>query len=316
LNYTEGKGHPKAGQTFLSDLYQEQAGREENMVIDFHVHIFSQSVREDRAKYFPDEPAFRMLYDYPKSRIVGAEDTVRMMDQEGVDKSVVFGFPWKNPEIFKRENDYILDAAARYPDRLIGFCCFDAMNPAAASEAERCLEAGLSGVGELAFYESGIDEAVQEALDPVMAVCREKDAPILIHTNEPVGHLYPGKSPNTLAQIYALIKRYGANKIVLAHWGGGIFFYRLLKKEVKETLQNVWYDTAASPFLYGMEIYQTARHLGCLDRVLFGTDYPLIRPVRYFREIENAMLSKEEAARVMGLNARDLLMDNNSRGKG
>jgi len=277
------------------------------MVIDFHVHIFSKKIREKRAEYFPGEPEFRLLYESPKSKTVGAKELVSMMDDAGVDKSVVFGFPWKKAEIFKRENDYILDAAARFPKRLTGFCCFDAMNKKAPEEARRCLDAGLKGVGELAFYENGIDEKALDALDPVMEVCREKNAPLLIHTNEPVGHIYPGKSPNTLVQIYNLVKRFPDNKIILAHWGGGIFFYCLLKKEVRKSLENIWFDTAASPFLYDPAIYKMASYLGLNEKILLGTDYPLLPPGRYFKEMENSGISDSEKNNILGKNATALL---------
>ena len=69
----------------------------------------------------------------------------------------------------------------------------------------------------------------------------------LIHTNEPIGHqISGGKQAVTLkADRKFRIKAYPENKIILAHWGGGIFFYALLKKEIREALKNVWFDTAA-----------------------------------------------------------------------
>ncbi len=277
------------------------------MIIDFHTHIYSKAVRENREKYFPSEPAFKLLYDSPKSKLVSAEDIIAVMDEQGVDMSVVFNFPWKHSEIFKKENDYIMEVVQKYPDRLIGFCCFDAFSNDAVSETERCLDAGLSGVGELAFYQSGIDEEARKKLSPIMEICRKKDMPILIHTNEPVGHAYPGKTPNTLAQIYSLAKEFSENKIVFAHWGGGIFFFNLLKKEVRENLKNVWFDTAASPFLYVPEIYPLAKSLAGTDKILFGTDFPLLKPSRYFKEFEQAGLSKPDIERICGVNAANLL---------
>lgn len=277
------------------------------MVIDFHTHLFPAVIRQKRERFFDGESAFRLLYASPKSRLVGAEETIAVMDEQGVDKSVVFGFPWRRAETFKRQNDYIMEAVTKYPDRLIGFCCFDPASPEAVRETQRCLEGGLSGVGELAFYESGIDDPTLERLAPVMEICREKGVPVLIHTNEPVGHMYPGKTPNTLAQIYALAKRFLENRIVLAHWGGGIFFYKLLKREVRETLRNVYFDTAASPFLYGPEIWPLAGQMAGVDRILFGTDFPLLKPARYFREMQESGLSGRDIERICGGNAEHLL---------
>jgi len=130
---------------------------------------------------------------------------------------------------------------------------------------------------------------------------------VLIHTNEPVGHDYPGKTPNTLAQIYRLVERFQANTLVLAHWGGGLFFYSLLKKEVKDRLKNVYFDTAASPFLYDPAIYRMAVELVGVEKILFGSDYPLIEPQRYFKELDSLQLPIEQRAQICGLNAERLL---------
>nr|MBC8360846.1 amidohydrolase [Candidatus Desulfatibia profunda] len=277
------------------------------MIIDFHTHIFPKTIRENREAYFPAEPAFKLLYSAPGSKLVGAQEIVAAMDQQGIDISVIFGFPWQNSQTSKEHNDYILEAVQRFPRRLVGFCCLDPFSRDAASEALRCLEAGLCGIGELAFYQSGIEDNALEKLAPLMEICRDKDFPVLIHTNEPVGHLYPGKTPNTLRQIYNLIKRFPENTIVLAHWGGGIFFFNLLKKEVKASLEKVYFDTAASPFLYDGKIYRLAKEIVGLNKILFGSDFPLLVPARYFKELETSGLSTTEIEAICGLNAAKLL---------
>jgi predicted TIM-barrel fold metal-dependent hydrolase len=277
------------------------------MIIDFHTHIFPKAIRDNREKYFPSEPAFKLLYDSPKSKLVGAKEIVAAMDAQGVDKSVVFGFPWNDSALFKMQNDHVMEVTTRYPDRLVGLCCLDPFNREAVSEARRCLESGLSGIGEIAFYESGIDDVCLDRLTPLMEICLDKDLLFLIHTNEPVGHLYPGKTPNTLKQIYTLVTRFPKNKIVLAHWGGGIFFFNLLKKDVKERLKNVYFDTAASPFLYDPEIYRYAVEIAGPDKILFGSDFPLLKPARYFKELENAGLTQTQIDAISGLNAAKLL---------
>ncbi len=114
-------------------------------------------------------------------------------------------------------------------------------------------------------------------------------------------------SPGELGLLGKLAKEFPENIIVLAHWGGGIFFYNLLKKEVRDTLKNVCFDTAASPFLYDPEIYKTAIRFAGQDKVLFGSDFPLLKPSRYFRELGEAGLSKEEIRNICGENAKKLL---------
>jgi uncharacterized protein len=276
------------------------------MIIDAHTHIFPKSISESRSDYFDGEPAFKLLYESPKSKMADAETLIESMDQSGVDVSVVFGFPWKTPDIYRKHNDYILKSVAKYPKRLIGLCCVDMYEKGALAEIQRCLDAGLSGVGEIAFYQSGIGLDALELLRPVMDLCKTRDLPVLIHTNEPIGHVYPGKTPVSLAQIYCVAETFPENKVILAHWGGGIFFYSLMKKQVRQMMKKVFFDTAASPFLYDPKIYRIAVETAGVEKILFGTDFPLIKPDRYFKEMETAGLTESEKSLICGGNAAAL----------
>jgi uncharacterized protein len=276
------------------------------MIIDVHTHIFPKSISESRSDYFEGEPSFKLLYESPKSKMADAETLIESMDQSGVDVSVVFGFPWKTPDIYRKHNDYILNSVAKCPKRLIGLCCVDMFEKGALDEIKRCLDAGLSGVGEIAFYQSGIGPDALELLRPVMDICKTRDLPVLIHTNEPIGHVYPGKTPVTLAQIYSVLETFPENKVILAHWGGGIFFYCLMKKQVRQMMKNVFFDTAASPFLYDPKIYRIAIETAGAEKILLGTDFPLIKPDRYFKEMEAVGLTESEKSLICGGNATTL----------
>jgi predicted TIM-barrel fold metal-dependent hydrolase len=277
------------------------------MILDFHTHVFPETIRKRPEAFFGSEPEFALLYDTPKARMAGAAELVAVMDAEGVDRSVIFGFPWRSRDLFRRHNDYVQECVQRFPDRLIGFGCFDCLHPEAAAETRRCLEAGMAGIGELAIYGAGIDAEGLRRMRPMMALCREAGVPVLIHTNEPLGHPYPGKTPNTLAQIFALVERFAENHLVLAHWGGGVFFYNLLKKQVPEKLRNVYFDTAASPFLYDPAIYSVAAAIIGPEKILLGSDFPLIRPGRYLQEIRSSGLGETDIRGICGQNAAALL---------
>ncbi len=276
-------------------------------MIDVHTHIFPPEVASRRDDFLKDDPAFRWLYQSPKARLINADELVQAMDAHGVEKSVTFGFPWRTMKIMRWHNDFILEAQHRYPRRLIGFACVNALEPGAAGEVERCLALGLQGVGELAFYQEGLGDEMLSALSPIVDLCQGYGVPLLLHTNEPVGHAYPGKSPMQLGDLYKLIKAFPDLKLILAHWGGGIFFYHLLKKEVSDTLKNVYFDTAASPYLYRPEIYRLAVEIMGPEKILFGSDYPLLPPSRYLKEMRNGGLSPEHQKLVTGENAARLL---------
>ena len=95
--------------------------------------------------------------------------------------------------------------------------------------------------------------------------------------------------------------------LVLAHWGGGLFFYNLLKKEAPEVLKNVYYDTAASPYLYRKDIYDYAVKIAGVEKIVFGSDFPLLSPDRYFKELSDSGVPEDQANKIKGENALKLL---------
>ena len=71
--------------------------------------------------------------------------------------------------------------------------------------------------------------------------------------------------------------------------------------------ENVFFDTAASPYLYDADIYQIADQIIGVDKILFGSDYPLLPPARYFSEMKLAGLTKIQLEKISGNNAEQLL---------
>ncbi len=276
-------------------------------MIDVHTHIFPPEIVRQRQDYFADEPAFRWLYESPQATLATAEDLLAAMDTEGVTQSVVFGFPWRRLATMRYHNDYILAAQQRYPRHLIGFACVNALESGAAAEVERCLAAGCRGVGELAFYQEGLGREIITALAPIADLCQGYGVPLLLHTNEPVGHTYPGKSPMQLGELYELIQAFPDLTLILAHWGGGLFFFQLLKKAVAEVLQNVYFDTAASPYLYRPEVYRLAAEIVGPEKILFGSDYPLLKPSRYLRDMAAGGLDAAAQDLITAGNAKRVL---------
>jgi predicted TIM-barrel fold metal-dependent hydrolase len=276
-------------------------------MIDIHTHIFPPEIVEHREDFFNEDPAFRWLYESEQARLVTAEELLRNMDAEGVEKSVVFGFPWRSLRLMRRHNDYILEAQHRFPRHLIGFACVNALETGAAAEVERCLAAGCRGVGELAFYQEGLGGDIIAALRPIADLCEAYNVPLLLHANEPVGHAYPGKSPMQLGELYSLIKSFPELTLILAHWGGGLFFFNLLKKEISSTLKNVYFDTAASPYLYRQEIYRLAAEIIGPEKILFGSDYPLLSPSPYPTEMTKGGLPPEHQEPIISQNALKIL---------
>lgn len=276
------------------------------MIIDAHTHIFPPAVVQNRAAYFTDEPEFAAMYADPKAKLAAAGDLLDMLERNGVDKAVACGFPWRSAENFRRHNDYLAETQAKHGRRIACLGAFHPMCPPAVDETRRCLEMGLQGLGELAFYREPIDDAALELMEPVMALCAKAGRPVLLHANEPVGHQYPGKAPAGLAEYYEFCRRFPQNKIILAHWGGGLVFYLTLKREAKQVLQNVWFDSAALPFLYDDNIYDITISISGPEKLLFGSDFPLLEPARYLKTIAQNGLSAAAQGALLGGNIKKL----------
>lgn len=281
------------------------------MIIDFHTHVFPPHIEENRRRYVQSDACFAELYSSPRARLVTADELINRMDRDGVDVSVILNGGWATQELCVEINDYILESIARYPKRLIGFCATPLGTSlqsmaVAVSEIERCVKGGIRGVGELRLGSTSPRGPEQEVLKPIVDIIREHSLVLLVHASEPVGHLYPGKGGATPDILYSLITCFPDIKLVCAHWGGGLPFYALMP-EVKAAMNNVYFDTAASPFLYTPQVYRQVVELVGAERVLFGTDYPLLNQRRLLREIESADLTPDAREKVLSGNACRLL---------
>jgi len=277
------------------------------VIIDFHTHVFPPDVKKHRNKYIERDPCFAILYSDPKAKIATADELIASMDEAGVDISVILNIGWTTHELCVETNDYIIDAVSRYPRRLVGFCAVQPQSAkAAAAEIERCARVGIRGVGEMRPDIQLFDLCDEVIMEPLAEVLKAHRLALLLHASEPIGHEYPGKGGVTPDILYPFITSFPDLTVVCAHWGGGLPFYALMP-EVKKAMGNVYFDSAASPFLYTPEVYSQVIQLVGADRVLFGSDYPLLTQSRLLKEIKGLDLAVETKSLVLAGNALRLL---------
>jgi predicted TIM-barrel fold metal-dependent hydrolase len=277
------------------------------MIIDFHTHIFPPQIKKIRSKYIDIDPCFAILYSNKDAKLATADELVASMDKDGVDISVIVNYGWTTHELCVETNDYILESIARYPQRLVGFCAVQPQSyEAAIAEVERCAKGGIRGVGEMRPDMQLFDFRDEEVMEPFIEVMRKHKLILLTHSSEPVGHDYPGKGSITPEVLYPLITRFPDITVVCAHWGGGLPFYALMP-EVKRAMSKVFFDTAASPYLYTSQIYNQVTQLIGADKILFGSDYPLIAQARYIKEINSLDLPEATKNLILSGNAQRLL---------
>ncbi len=276
------------------------------MIFDFHVHLFSDDVCNNREAFFSDRN-FKLLYSDSRSKILNAAGIIDYIKDNEISKAAVMGFAWENSDFCLKQNEYFSKAALEYPDTIYPFGTIPAGTENVHDWCVSIKEAGLYGIGELAFYCSGVSSSDLIFLSSVIESSVKLSLPVCLHINEPVGHEYPGKYQTSFNELFKIISQYPDAVIILSHWGGGMPFYELMP-EVKEKLKNCMYDTAASPFLYDNRIYRTAADIVSADKILFGSDFPLIGLNKYLNGIENNLSSEEmdcvlwkNALRVLGI---------------
>src|SRR4030043_21667 len=269
------------------------------MIIDFHTHVLPPRIKNDRTPYVERDTAFAQIYSGEKVKIATAEDIINSMDRDGVDVSVIVNYSWSTHELCVETNDYILESVARYPQRFIGLCAVNSFtDDASLLEIERCVRGGARGVGELRPDTQSLDYAKKDIIKPFADLLRKHKLILLTHASEPVGHIYPGKGAATPGLLYKFIANFTGLPVVCAHWGGGLPFYALMP-EVREALEDVYFDTAVSPFLYRPEIYLQVSRLIGTDRILFGSDFPVITQSRIINEIHAAGLNDEAKGEIL-----------------
>ncbi|MGQ9548771.1 MAG: amidohydrolase family protein [Roseiflexus sp.] len=286
------------------------------MRIDVHIHFQPPELPAYLATHAGREPYWALLLA-PNS-ITGqlpaspdAERTLLDMDRAGIDRAVIQGEYYRQHESCVAANDRALALRHRYPERFLVFATVQPADERALDEVYRCASAGAVGIGELNPYAQGFRLDSPTFLR-LVEVCIDLNLPLLLHVNEPVGRYYPGKAVTPLVQYYDLAVRYPELKLVLAHWGGGLFFYELMPS-VRRALRNVWYDMAASPLLYPTADIMTVA-LQCVSphKILFGSDYPLPLYPRRSREPDIATFLDEVTALDIPPDIRNDILGHNA----
>jgi uncharacterized protein len=292
------------------------------MRIDNHVHYTPPSMSEELESYGEKEPYWGLLItpdpvNHTEQGWATPEQMIADMDRVGLDKVILLGEAQTRHENCVERNNIGLDLIKRWPDRIIAFAVVQPLaGPKAIDELKRCIDGGMLGMGEMGHY-SGMYRFNDPDFLRVIEACIELNVPINLHSNEEIGHFYLGKSIIPLRHYYRLICRYPEMKLIMAHWGGGIFFYEIMP-EVRRNLKNVYYDTAGGPLVFPTEgIFRAALHLIDHKKILYGSDYPLLicpeeqhgkpdfKP--FIDEIDALGLDREVYDDIMGNNCARLL---------
>jgi predicted TIM-barrel fold metal-dependent hydrolase len=248
-------------------------------LIDAHVHLYPPEVNRDPAgwaaacgeSHWVALCTRRRKNGQPVQSFPNVDDLLRVMDAGGVGRAVLLGWYWERPETCRLQNQFYAECIRAHPDRLSAFGTFHPQAGLDATLGDLWLaqDAGFCGLGELSPHSQGF-----ACDDPVFVAALEwagkMGLPVNLHVTDPQARDYPGRVETPLADFIKLARDFPQTSFILAHWGG------LLPLRTSEAMPaNIYYDTAASPLLYGQDIWKKFCAQVPADRVLFGSDYPL-----------------------------------------
>jgi predicted TIM-barrel fold metal-dependent hydrolase len=245
------------------------------MVVDAHVHLYPPEAGREPAAWAArhGEAHWATLSTRlrkngrPVQGFASVDHLLRDMDAAGVAKAVLLGWYWENHATCVGQNKFYADCIRAHPDRLVAFATVQpAAGALAFEEAMRAMDDGLTGFGELSPHSQRF-EITNPVWHQVLQLAAEWKVPVNLHVTDPASRPYPGRVDTPLADFTRLAREFPATTFILAHWGGGLAW-----SAEAGALPNVWFDTAASPLLYGSEVWTRTKN----ERVIFGSDYPLI----------------------------------------
>lgn len=292
------------------------------MIIDAHIHMYPPYVYANPVAWARqvDEPYWGTLMgDNPTGTTiqgwVTVEQLIADMDAAGVDKVVLQGIYFRHHRNCVAQNNWYIDWCRQFPDRLLGFATVQPLaGSRALDEVKRAVDHGLRGIGEILPYAQG-HSIRDEAFLAVVELAISLKIPLCLHGAEPVGPNYPGRAYTPLEDYVWLAEQYPELKLILAHLGGLLPFYEL-NPRIRKIMYNVYYDTAAVPLLYRAAVYKAVVEVVGPEKILYGSDYPLLLYPRQTRtpgftrllsELRAAGLAPAQLALILGQNAQKLL---------
>jgi predicted TIM-barrel fold metal-dependent hydrolase len=278
---------------------------------DAHTHLFAPGQIAGRDSIASGDRTFREMYGDPAAKMATLKQLLEALDEAELDGAVAAGFAFSTEDNLIEQNEYLTAAAKASEGRVLAFATVNPALPGWERVARYAIDRGARGFGELRPHNQGWDP-LGEGAAALYGIARDAGMALLWHCSEPVGHAYPGKAGGiSPAELIEVATRFPGLTMIAGHLGAGASFY-LSMPEVRAAIDSIYFDTAAASLLYDDESVARLVELAGPDRVLFGSDYPLLSPRRQAQRLV-AQLPGTVVDAVCGGNARRLFSDNGKR---
>ncbi len=290
------------------------------MLIDVHTHLWPKiNLTDNIISYFKS----RKIWD-DKQSILSSERLLKIMDDNNIEKSIVlsavFSPDTDNAEIYEM-NLYVSKQVAIKRDRLLGFFT---VNPFFKKEALRLSQKSIE---ELGLCGLKIHPSFQEIspndkkLYPFYEKMQEYRLPVLFHSGsigiKPFKDFY--SNPSLIDEVAC---DFPELTIIIGHAGKiwhkeTAMLFRKHKNVFADISTNIGRSPLFSEHPMAWLLYITKSYADAIDRLMFGTDYPLymqdetIECLKKAAELVNrqypGFITGEDIEKIMYKNALKLL---------
>ena len=280
---------------------------EESRAIDTHAHQPTSEFLHDAGGQMMRDAADRFGADLEPDTY---ENMIAEYREAGVGRAVLLGWDAEtntgNPPV---PNDYVAEVRDEYSDFFIGFGSVDPLKDDCVEEAIRCVEdLDLSGF-KFQQIAQGFDPSDPEH-EELWATIEDLGVPVVFHGgNSTLGACSPGgrglkiKYGNPML-IDDVAADYPDLQILIAHPA-----YPWEKEQLAICQQkgNVYMDLSGwMPRYIDEQVLQYAKSL-LADKVMFGTDYPMLEPEPWLEQFAALDFDEETQRKILWENAEEFL---------
>lgn len=269
------------------------------MIIDTHAQLFTRDFIESVKKgEISGLDAMGYQWFFKKEPV----DTISDMDDAGVDISVVVAVDAETTAGYKIPNDLLAKEVEKYRGRLIGFAGVDPHKKGAPKELERAItDLKLKGVKFICHLHEL--EPNDKRYYPIYEVAVHFDIPVLHHTGT---HYHFGKRLKYAKPLFIddVAVDFPSLKLIIAHFGWPWYEEAIA---VAMRHQNVFINVAGWSPKYYPPIFVNYANGPLRNKILFGSDHPLLSRKRILSELDGVGLKGEVKRALLTNNPKALL---------
>ena len=262
------------------------------MIIDFHTHVFPDSVAARAVEALEKQGGVHAASDGTVSGLL------QSMDKAGVERAVILPVSTRERTV-SAINRW---AAGLRSDRLIPFGTLFPGMTGVRDEAARLKDSGIRGVKLHPDYQGmNLDDP---RMFPLLEACCEYNLTVLTHAGMDIALSPPVRA--TPEMIAGVLDRFPPLRVIAAHMGGQDIW-----DEVERFLagREVLFDTALCFRRMPEHIFRSLLRRHGARRVLFGTDHPWQGQREALDTLDRWDITPEERCLIRGENALRVLQD-------